>query len=567
MVLALAVLAAGCTKESIFPENWSGNNSGSAESSGVTGSTVWTLTSDEEDIIDNTGFGLVVSVVFSESGPATVSGTNGQTVTISGNRVTIDNRNVLDADGKGYKVKYELSGSTSNGYLKLYSDNKQALVLNGVSITNPNGAAINNQGKKRCFVVVNGQNSLADGASYTLTPDGEDEKAAFFSEGQLIFSGSGSLSVTAKGKAAITSDDYLYFRETPSVSVSSSAGHGFRGQDYIRVDGGALEATVSASGKKGMSSDSLIVFNGGATTLKVSGGVLVEGTEYTGSAGVRADKFFVMNAGTLNVSNSGQGGKGISSDGTGYFQGGTATITVTGSNANNYSKSAKGIKIDGNLYISDGTLTVKAANHEAIESKGRLEITGGTVYAQSKDDAVNSAGVMAITGGQVCAYSTGNDGLDANGNLYIEGGVVYAIGSGSPEVALDANTEGGCRLYVNGGVLFSVGGLESGAVLSQTCYQASWSKDIWYALTADDATYCFLAPSSGGNALVVSAASEPQLLSGVTVSGGTSIWNGMGVQGGSASGGSSVSLSAYSGGQGGQMGPGGGMPTPPGGRP
>ena len=153
-------------------------------------------------------------------------------------------------------------------------------------------------------------------------------------------------------------------------------------------------------------------------------------------------------------------------------------------------------------------------------------------------------------------------------NMYIEGGVVYAISAGGAEVALDANTEGGAKLYVNGGTLFAIGGLENGASLGQTCYQASsWSKNTWYGLTVGDTTYAFKTPSSGGNGLVVSGSSEPSLLSGVSVSGGTSAFNGMAAFDASVSGGSSVSLSAYSGGSGmggpgggGMGGPGGGFP-------
>ena len=179
--LLLPALLAGCSKDSILPDIWSGNtgdptDAGSATSQ-VEGPTTAEITSDEEDLVANTNFDLTVSVVFSPSGNASVSGTQGQTVTINGNQVTIDNRNAVDKNGKGYKIKYELSGSTSNGFFKVYSNNKQALVLNGVSITNPNGAAINNQGKKRCFVLVNGSNSLADGTSYTATPADEDELA------------------------------------------------------------------------------------------------------------------------------------------------------------------------------------------------------------------------------------------------------------------------------------------------------------------------------------------------------------------------------------------------------
>ncbi len=578
----LLVAGTGCSKENV-------NNSadyGSGSSSGVSGVSTLKVTEDQEDFIANTSFDRTITITFNAGGTASVSGDANGIVSVSGNHVSVDNTGTTE------KVRYELSGSASDGSFKVYSNNKQAFVLNGLSLTNPNGAAINNQGKKRCFVVVSGTNTLADGSSYTATPSDEDEKAAFFSEGQLIFSGDGSLTVSAKGKSGIVSDDYIHLMASPTLNVTSTAGHAVRGKDAVIVSDGVLEATASAAMKKGVASDSLVLFNGGATTIKVSGGTAYddEDAEYKSSAGVKADQLFIMNAGTLSVTNSGIGGKGISGDGPAYFQGGTVSVKVTGTNygssgsggmgrggwggsgssdssdSSDSSKSAKGIKFDGDIYVSGGSISATSSNHEGIESKGKILIGGGTVYAQSSDDAINSAKMMAITGGQVCAYSTGNDGLDANGNLYIEGGVVYAIGSGGAEVAIDANTEGGYKLYVNGGTLFAVGGVENGASLSQACYQASsWNKNTWYALTVGNDTYCFKTPSSGGTGLVVSGASQPSLYADVSPSGGTSVFGGMGMMGGSASGGTSVSLSAYSGGQGmgGGMGPGGN----PGGRP
>lgn len=575
----LLVAGTGCSKENV-------NNSadyGSGSSSGVSGVSTLKVTEDQEDFIANTSFDRTITITFNAGGTASVSGDANGIVSVSGNHVSVDNTGTTE------KVRYELSGSASDGSFKVYSNNKQAFVLNGLSLTNPNGAAINNQGKKRCFVVVSGTNTLADGSSYTATPSDEDEKAAFFSEGQLIFSGDGSLTVSAKGKSGIVSDDYIHLVASPTLNVTSTAGHAVRGKDAVIVSDGVLEATASAAMKKGVASDSLVLFNGGATTIKVSGGTAYddEDAEYKSSAGVKADQLFIMNAGTLSVTNSGIGGKGISGDGPAYFQGGTVSVKVTGTNygssssggmgrggwggsgssdSSDNSKSAKGIKFDGDIYVSGGSISATSSNHEGIESKGKILIGGGTVYAQSSDDAINSAKMMAITGGQVCAYSTGNDGLDANGNLYIEGGVVYAIGSGGAEVAIDANTEGGYKLYVNGGTLFAVGGVENGASLSQACYQtSSWNKNTWYALTVGNDTYCFKTPSSGGTGLVVSGASQPSLYADVSPSGGTSVFGGMGMMGGSASGGTSVSLSAYSGGNGmgGGMGPGGN----PGGRP
>jgi len=485
---------------------------------------------DSEDLIANTVFTQTVSVAFSTDGNATVAGANDDfTVSINGNGVT------LVYSGEEYMM-YELSGATNNGFFKLYSAKKQGITLNGANITNPNGAAINVQGPqtepnkgKRTFIVLNGENSLADGSSYTDTPDGEDEKAAMFGEGQFIFSGEGSLNVMATGKSGIVSDDYIHLIDgTITVNVSSSA-------------------TVS-----------------GSDTLKP---VCVRGKDY-----------FKMTNGTLNLTSTGTGGKGISSDGNGYFYGGTVNVTVTGSNfgssggsgfpgggfpggggnSNSNGVSAKGIKCDGNLIFKGSKVVVNCTAHEGIEAKGTLSVSGGEVYSHSQsDDAINSGGNLTISGGLVCAYSQGNDGLDANGNCYIKGGVVYAIGTTSPEVAIDANSEGGYKLYLTGGTLVAIGGLESDSSLSQSCYSASsWSQNTWYGLTVGSTTYAFKTPSSGGTPLVVSSSTSPSLQSGVSVFGGTECFEGLFYTNASVSGGNSVSLSSYTGGNGGGGGPG-----------
>ncbi len=533
--------------------------------------TVVDTDSDTTDVADDTldtNYARTVTVTFSTAGSATVSGMGDeQSASISGNDVTITNTG-------SEKVLYVLNGSTSDGYLKLYSGKKQGIKLNNVSIANSRGAAINiqglsstpNKGKRTDFFLV-GNSMLADGSNYSLTPSTEDEKAALFSEGKIVFNGSGSLTITAIGKAGITSDDYVCFNDG-TVNVTSSSGHGVRGKDYILVNGGTQEVSVSANGKKGFSSDSLVCFNAGATTITMTGNTVVESGDTNRVSGIKADQLFVMNGGVLTISSSSTGGKGISCDGPAYFRGGEVNITVTGSNFgsssggghgpggwgnNKKSVGAKGIKCDGNIEISDGVITVKASNHEGIETKGTLTISGGQVYSQSKDDAINSASTMTISGGYVCAYSTGNDGLDANGNLYINGGVVYAIGTTNPEVSIDANTEGGYKLYIQeGATVFAIGPLESGAQLSQSCYQASsWTRNAWYSMTVGDNVYAFKTPSSGGTKLVVTGPQQPTVKSSVTVSDGTAILNNMVVLNPEVSGGNNVSLSNYSSGGGG----------------
>lgn len=577
---------------------------------------------DSDDLMANTTFDRTVSVVFSTDGTATVSNAGSDfEVVVSGNDVTVTNNG-------SENVIYALSGTTTDGCFKLYSSKKQAIALNGVSITNKDGAAINNQSKKRTFVTVEGTNYLTDGPSYN-TPDGEDEKAAFFSEGQLVFSGSGSLTVTASGGAGITSDDYLRFLSAPTVTVRSSAGHGIRGKEAVIIASGTIEVSSSAAMKKGIASDGKVTIMDGTVTASVSGAAAYDSddAEYKGAAGIKADVTFRMTGGQLTVVSTGNGGKGIkvgssSTTGTGYFEGGTVNVKVSGSNygssnnggrgraprmpqafgqpgamdmppmgmyppeppfgpeedgpapdrvsaapgfasnSSDNSVSAKGIKSTGDLFFTDGIVTVTASAHEGIEAKGEMKVSGGQVYAQSSDDAINSASHMTITGGYVCAYSTGNDGLDANGNCYVKGGVVYAVGAGSPEMGIDANTEGGYKLYVSGGTLVAVGGLENGSSLTQSCYSASWSDNTWYALySGGDLAFVFKTPSSGGSGLVVSTSATPSLKSGVTAS-GTACFNTMGYIDATVSGGSSVALSSYTGGNGGGGGP-RWMPRPP----
>ena len=531
----------------------------------------------QNDSFKVTVFDHTVQIMFTPNG-AKVSGDYNNTVRVDGNHVTVKNTTAQ-------KVLYELSGATQNGSLKLYSSERQAIVLNGVELTNPKGAAINNQGRKKCFIVVNGNNTLTDGAKYSRTPDGEDEKAAFFSEGQLVFSGKGNLTVNAKGKSGIVSDDYVAFTEEPVINVISVAGHGIRGKESVVISGGAIGIMVSADMKKGIVSDSLVCINGGNTIINITGSAAYDDKEsdYKGTAGIKADQLFEMNGGTLSITSWGTGSKGISGDNKAYFNGGTVCINTLGDGygssqgrrmgppqmGQNNSVSSKGIKFDGDITFTGGSITVACASAESIESKGEIVVRGGEIYGYSAaDDAINSKGTFTVQGGQVCGYSLRNDGLDANGDLYIKGGLVYAIGTGMPEMAIDANTERGCRLYIEGGTIMTIGSLEGGASLTQNCWQSSsWNRNTWYSLTVGNEVIAFKTPERGGTPMVVSGATEPELKSGVNVSGGTSLLGGMVVTGGSVSGGDRVELSPYSSGFGfgGPGGPGGGFGGPGGG--
>ena len=402
-------------------------------------------------------------------------------------------------------------------------------------------------------------------------------------------------SITISG----TQDDGIQCDLDGDTSTGETTDHEDEDSGNIYIEGGTLDITVTAAAAKGIKADGDMKISDGDITIKTTGGGAWDSDDKKTKASscLSADGNMTISGGTLNLTSTGAGGKGLNVDGDYTATGGTLTIKTSGNAVvasssgsistvsssqqldrygSDYKSSPKGIKVDGAILVSDQaviSVTTSGAGGEGIESKTSINITGGQVTVNASDDAINAsyndvtkgtsgAGDLTISGGYVYARSTGNDGIDANGNCYIKGGLVYAIGTTTPEVAIDANSEEQKKLYVTGGTIIAIGGLESGASLTQSCYStSSWTKNVWYAITVGSETIAFKTPSSGGSTLVVSGASQPTLKSGVTVSSGTSIFDGAAYTDATVTGGSSVNLSSYSGGNGG--GPGG--PWGPGG--
>ncbi len=545
---------------------------------------------ESDDDISTSTFKGKISISFSETGDASVKGDSYGYVTVDGNKVTVNNTG-------GEVLIYELSGTTSNGFFKVYGAKKQAIVLNGADITNPDGAALNNQNKKRTFIVVKGTNTLSDGTAAAYAAEGEEDmKAVLFSESQLVFSGNGLLTVNARnaiGKAGISSDDYIRLMNNPTIKVNagSKAGNGFKGKDYVQLSNGTLVVSIAAAMAKGISTDDYVLVEGGTHMVTSTGGVAYddEDAEYTGTSCVKADNYFAMTGGSLTLKNTGDGGKGIRAgsydfDETNHtltdshISGGTLTVTTTGREVNDVS--AKGIKIGwvtktgsgdhatvtgnaGNLTIDGGVISVSSTSGEGLEVKGDLTFNGGETHVSStSEDAINCQGDLVVNNGFVYAFSSGNDAMDSNGDTKLNGGYVMAICTkGSPEVAIDANTEGGKKLYINSGAtLVAYGGLENGYSASQSVYGMSGTAGAWNALYDGKSFIAAFKAPSNNSSYIVSAQSLSGGYKGVSVSGEgkcEGVWAVDGISGGSA-----VSLSNYTGGNGGPGGggPGGGRP-------
>ncbi len=326
---------------------------------------------------------------------------DGDEVTMSGNtsrvRSSVDGGHVVIRSTSN-RVNYVLSGTSDNGSFKVYSENKFKLTFNGLTLTNPTGAAINNQGGKSLYLVLadGTENTLTDGTAYTDV-DGEQMKGTFFSEGQVLVSGKGSLTINANARHGLVTDDYFRFRPGSKLYVKCATGHGIKANDGIIIDGGVLNIEVSGDGNKGIRCDSTLTVNGGRTTILATGGVAITPAtdiapaDTSSCAGIKCDYPLVVNAGAILIKATGEGGKGINNTGDIVLNGGSVQVVTTGIKG---LASPKGIKGDGVLAVNGGYLYCYSANGSPIDAALGLTVADGYTTWETKTKRV----IISFTG-------------------------------------------------------------------------------------------------------------------------------------------------------------------------
>ncbi|TSJ38857.1 carbohydrate-binding domain-containing protein [Mucilaginibacter corticis] len=369
------VILAGCSKKNAPGNNApTGPGTTKIDSTAVTsgppeGSTETGANTD--DLVENSTFTSTIAIAFDATGATiTPATTSGVTITQTNGDV------IITATASG--IAYTVSGTTTNGSVKIYSDKKFELTLNGANITNLDGPAINIQSKKTAFVILadGTTNALADAPGYVAFGT-EDQKGTFFSEGQLVFSGTGGLTVAGNYKHAIVSDDYIRIR-SGNITVTNSLSDGIHANDAVYVDGGTIKIT-------------------------------------SGSDGIEAEEgYIIVNDGNININSM---GKGI----TASYDAGDTTIMPY-------------------ININGGTINIKSLADKGISSKSVLTVNKGNILCNSSDDAFSAATAMYINGGNIYANSSDNDAMDSNGTFTLTGGKVVAVGFNTGESGVDCGT-------------------------------------------------------------------------------------------------------------------------------
>ena len=302
----------------------------------------------------------VVNIVYNGTDVTVTGDTKGYVSTL-GADVVVNTGNDTDS------LLLVLSGSTTGGSLLVYRAKAFGIQLNGVSIHHANGPAINNQcGKALYLHIADGTtNTLTDGTAYA--EQSYDQKGALFSEGQIIFLGTGSLTVTGNCKHAIACDDYIIVDENVTLQATSTTGNGIKVNDGLWINNGTIDISVTADAARGIKCDSVVVITGGTTTIATSGDCLYDNDadEYSSAACIKCDYDFTMSGGTLTMTSSGDGGKGINSSAGVIFSGGTLSAITTGGNDEG---KPKAVKADTGITVSGGSFYAKVSKSWACDS-------------------------------------------------------------------------------------------------------------------------------------------------------------------------------------------------------
>lgn len=226
-------------------------------------------------------------------------------------------------DNEDGEIIYSLSGSSTDGEFYMEGSFKATVELNGVTLTNPSGPAINIQDGKRIAVSAKKSttNTLTDGANDTYN-------GCFHCKGHTKVKGKGTLNVVGNSKHAIYSKEYIEVKNL-TLNITAAKKDAIHCKEYFLMESGTVNIT-------GATDDGIQVELSGTSSTGVT---TDHDDEDTGN--------FYQEGGTLSI--SGYGGKAIKTDGSINYSGGTQDFDTSDTSA------ATGISLIENEASADAT--------------------------------------------------------------------------------------------------------------------------------------------------------------------------------------------------------------------
>ncbi len=410
----------------------------------------------------------------------TYIGLNGDSANITGKKagtVTLEN-GVLTITEKGY---YVLEGTFKGTIVvEVPEEDKVHLVLNGATIAGQDGPAIYEKTSDKLIVMLapGTVNTLTDAADYSSVYEEANADAALYATDDLTINGEGTLNVTGNHEAAVkTKDDLKIMSGTLNIS---SVDDGLKGNDSLTVADGLI--TVSA-GDDGLHSDGALIIDNGTVNVVKSVEAL-EGLTIT------------VNGGTVNTVSSDDGMNATSGNsgefgefggfGGGGFRGNFGSGSRERTQMPGQNNGEMPEMPEGNNGEAPQMPEMPAENNGELP---QMPLADGNVPENTEGEGTteeNTTPVIVINGGTIYV-NAGGDGLDANGNIEMNGGYVYV--SGSSNGGNNATDYDGTFL-INGGNLIAVGstGMYQSISAGSSCYAIDFTSQG----TLEKGTECVL---------------------------------------------------------------------------
>lgn len=364
----------------------------------------------EENTWDN-----VVTVTY-QGATAAVGGAEAAGVT-----AMVNGANVDLALGSSKQVKIIATGSSGQGSLRLTGGYKHMLVLDNLTLTATDRPAINDQIKKRVFVVLKGKSTLADGAEYVVSS--EQRKGCFFAEDHIVLCGDGILQIQGNYRHGLVTDGFLFVNAGATLAVTDAAKNAIHvkgsgvNNDYrgIEIVGGYVYANTSAPAGKAMKCDGEIRLRGGAVSLNCSGNAAIDADAGTlsSAACMKSDTNVSLTGGNVSLCATGQGGKGITADGDIIISGGRLAVAVSGkaTSAQGDSSVPKGLNAHGRLKVTAGGISVSAigSGSTALSADVEMAVDGGVTYAFGAANGVKAAAAAVNKGVFLCGSARNSE--------------------------------------------------------------------------------------------------------------------------------------------------------------
>lgn len=332
------------------------------------------------------------------------------------------------------EITYTLAGSSTNGSFYQDGSFKATVQLNGLTLNNPDSAAINIRDGKRIAV------ELVEGTTNNLT-DGTNgsQKGCFAVKGHTEFKGAGILNITGNSSHAFWGKEYVEVKKTVGeINILGSKGDGFNINQYYLQNGGkvtvknvaddgiqvsyetddndqivedeentgevtlkdgTLDMTMTSAGGKGIKAASSFIMLQGTLKMVQSGNLVAGDGDIDYGTCVKAGGDILIHGGNVDLTNTAQGGKGLNADGTITIDEANATTTINikangqggtadagsssgGDTQNSYriyvaKSTGTGSNAWTNVYLykSDGTLVANITNNTVQKSSGYSTLT------------------------------------------------------------------------------------------------------------------------------------------------------------------------------------------------